>query len=135
MAWGYSGGVYPCRHLPNGTFPCAASSYTVQPNFWVSFLNNTLECTNQLGLIGPNYNGVPPGEPSTGGPLVLGAVVRGNTLGGETDLVVNYSAWNVVLEANTLVASGRCNGPGGTESPAGVVRIDNTSTHFVWTRE
>ena len=117
---------------PNGTFPCDPIGWQVQPNYFVSVLNNTLTCSDQLAMIGPDYNGAPPGA---AGPRSFGHVVRGNRLLGATNLIVNYNAWSVVLEANELGGS-RCQMThhGHTEptSPPGTLLINTSSTRHVW---
>jgi hypothetical protein len=99
MVWGFSGGNFPCHHDPAGHFPCAPTSWTIEPAFYVQVLNNSLQCSVQLASIGPDYQGSPPG---TVGPRSLAHVHRGNKLSGGTDLAVDSATWSVVLEANVL---------------------------------
>jgi hypothetical protein len=60
LVWGFSGGNYPCRHDPQGHFPCQPTSWSVEPAFHVALLNNTLVCSKQLTSIGPDMNGATP---------------------------------------------------------------------------
>jgi hypothetical protein len=124
LVWGYSGGNFPCHHDSSGHFPCAPTSWTVEPAFHVTTLNNSLVCSKQLSSIGPDYNGPPL---LTGGPRSLGHVHRGNALEGNTDLTVNSATWSVVLEANAL-RPGKCDG---AAAPAGTIIINATSTKAV----
>jgi alpha-N-acetylglucosaminidase len=124
IAWGYSGGNYPCRHDAHGHFPCAPTSWTIEPAFHIVILNNTFTCSKQLASIGPDYNGLPPG---TIGPRALGHLHRGNMLMGDVDLIIQSATWSVLLEANTL-APAQCP----DAKPAGRLIINASSTRDVF---
>ena len=133
LLWGFSGGNYPCHHDSKGHFPCAPTSWTIEPNYYISVLNNSLVCSKQLTSIGPDMNGLPPG---TVGPRSFGHVHRGNTLAGNTDLIVNSATWSALVEGNTLInsCSTTCGVAPPKTEPAGKVIVNLSSTRFVWVR-
>jgi hypothetical protein len=127
VAWGFSGGNYPCHHDAHGHFPCAPTGWTIEPNYHIAILNNTLTCSKQSASIGPDFNGLPPG---TVGPRALGHVHRGNALAGDTSLVVAGATWSVVVEANTFVPA-QC-AAGLPPSASGQLLVNTTDTRAVW---
>jgi hypothetical protein len=125
IAWGFSGGNYPCHHDSHGHFPCAPISWSIEPNYYIHILNNTFHCSLQSASTGPDFQAPPPG---TIGPRAFGHVHRGNALAGDTSLVVTDVTWSVIVEANRFSPAQCFTGL----RPSGQLLVNATDTRAVW---